>query len=99
LGDIGVFRRVTLAFLVAARDLALVSVWNPSFLSLLLDELEMSGDRIADAIESGRLAPLGVDGAAVVALERRLRPSPRRAQLLRAVVHAGLSGDGLRRIW
>ena len=33
------FRAATLAALVRARDLRLISVWHPSFLTLLLDEL------------------------------------------------------------
>src|SRR5687768_2319775 len=33
------FRAATLAALVGARDLRLISVWHPSFLTLLLDEL------------------------------------------------------------
>jgi len=34
--DIGEFRRQTLAHLTANKDLAFISVWNPTFLSLLL---------------------------------------------------------------
>src|SRR3984893_18475837 len=41
------FRYVTLLFLVRSRNLKLLSVWNPAFLSLLLARLEEWGDRIA----------------------------------------------------
>ncbi len=39
LPDVDAFRRATLFHLLAAADLALVSVWHPSFLALLLDAL------------------------------------------------------------
>jgi hypothetical protein len=38
--DLSEFRRLTLLRLLAARDLRLISVWHPTFFSLLLDELE-----------------------------------------------------------
>ncbi len=37
--DVGEHRRLTLAHLMRARDLRFISVWNPSFLTLLLEQL------------------------------------------------------------
>lgn len=50
-------RYVTLWFLVRCADLSLVSVWNPSFLTLLMDALERHGERLAEDLERGTLRP------------------------------------------
>ena len=44
--DMDAFRYATLLFLVRSRDLRLISVWNPTYLSLLIDRLPEWGDRI-----------------------------------------------------
>lgn len=51
LADIDAFRDETLRHLVARGDLRLISIWNPTFLTLLLEHLGASSDRIADALE------------------------------------------------
>jgi hypothetical protein len=100
IADLRTFRRATLACLIASRDLSLVSVWSPTFFSLLLDELDSSAAEVAEAVETGRVGPLGpMDPAVATALERRLRAQRGRAELLRAVVSGGIDGDGLRRLW
>jgi hypothetical protein len=53
--DIDAFRYATLLFLVRARNLALISVWNPTFLSLLLDRLPEWGDRICYDLAHGTM--------------------------------------------
>lgn len=45
-GDIHACRRATLAALLDARDLAFVSVWSPSFLTLLTDALDEHWDEL-----------------------------------------------------
>ncbi|WP_420456971.1 GH3 auxin-responsive promoter family protein [Rubrivirga sp.] len=50
------FRYATLRWLVARRDLALVSVWNPTFLALLLCPLRDWADRLADDLDRGTLS-------------------------------------------
>jgi len=67
------FRRRTLLRLLRARELRLISVWHPSFLTLLLDTLAASWSELLSALADG-LPPLG-----------RLRaepPAPRRAREL-----------------
>lgn len=89
-------RYVTLWFLVRCANLSLISVWNPSFLTLLMDALERHGDRLVEDLEQGALRPPGhVEGQgppAWDALVRGLqgaRDVPR-AQVLRAVLREGL---------
>lgn len=53
IGDPTRFRRVTLLHLLRARDLALVSVWHPSFLTLLLEDLEETWDELLATLARG----------------------------------------------
>ena len=46
LTDVDAFRRQTLVYLLAAEDLAMISVWSPTFLSLLLTQLINNQDEI-----------------------------------------------------
>ena len=84
LHDADTFRYVTLLFLLRRRDLALVSVWHPSFLTLLLGGLPgFWGSLLAD-LERGTLTPpVPIAPAVQRELARRLSPLPRRAAELR----------------
>jgi hypothetical protein len=48
-------RKLSLAFLLQAEELALVSIWNPSFFSLLLNVWDDNKVEIIEALESGVL--------------------------------------------
>jgi len=89
--DMTASRYVALRFLLQSPDLAFVSVWNPSFLTLLVEPLGAWAPRLLDDVERGTLTPPvplppGVAGR----LARRLRPQPARARALRA----GLDSTG-----
>jgi hypothetical protein len=56
LDDVEAFRYATLRHLVRRPDLALVSVWHPSFLALLLERLPAWGDRLAGEVPDPRRA-------------------------------------------
>lgn len=57
--DLAACRRVTLRALLAMPDLAFVSVWSPSFLTLLATALGEAWDELLREMETGRLsAPL-----------------------------------------
>jgi hypothetical protein len=49
-GDLDAFRRATLVHLLRARELRLISVWHPSFLSLLLDEMTARWAELVDLV-------------------------------------------------
>jgi hypothetical protein len=80
------WRYVTLLFLLAANDLSFVSVWHPSFLTLLLDGLREHWDALIADLERGTLTP---PQPLREHLRRRLfaawRAHPARAARLRAV--------------
>ncbi|WP_256561702.1 GH3 family domain-containing protein [Pyxidicoccus xibeiensis] len=98
LPDVESCRYVTLWHLVAREDLTLISVWNPSFLTLLMDALVRHGERLAEDLERGTCRPPGDDGAAVRAVLARLRfpAQPARAAVLRSSLHHGLQA---RELW
>ena len=54
LHDIDAFRHATLLALVRSENLRLVSVWNPTFLSLLVDRLPEYGDALARDLAGDR---------------------------------------------
>jgi hypothetical protein len=57
--DMEVFWRRTLTYLLARRDLRMISVWHPSFLELLLAAAERQwGEACAEIRDSGRVAEL-----------------------------------------
>lgn len=55
--DMEAFRYTTLLFLLRRRDLSLISVWHPSFLTLLVGALPGFWDRLLHEIEHGGLTP------------------------------------------
>jgi hypothetical protein len=52
------FRYVTLLFLLRRRDLSLISVWHPSFLTLLMAALQRFWDSLLHDIEKTRSPPI-----------------------------------------
>lgn len=90
IADMEALRYVTLLFLLRRRDLRLISVWNPTFLTLLLARLPGWGPHLAADIAEGTLTPpmpLAPDVHAC--LVARTRPDARRA----AEVWAALGAD------
>ena len=83
LRDVESFRYATLLFLLRRADLALISVWHPSFLTLLMGALSGFWEELVRDVERG-----------TEIVGRRLRPLPRRAAELRR-----LAPDALVRIW
>jgi len=99
--DTATFRYCTLLGLVAAEDLALISVWSPTFLTALLAHMAPWQDRLCSDIRHGRVEPPGpADSEAVRALRRQRRRDPSRAELLQRVLGSGAPmAQKLRAIW
>jgi hypothetical protein len=93
--DVESFRYLTLRFLLAARDLTLVSVWHPSFLTLLIEALPRHWDGLLADVAAGTLRPPGSLPEPVRAARGRwTRPDRRRAEEL-----ARAGPNDPRRIW
>jgi GH3 auxin-responsive promoter len=56
--DVDAFRFATLRHLLRRRDLTVISVWHPSFLTLLMAALSRFWERLLREIEPGRAAEL-----------------------------------------
>jgi len=99
--DMEAFRYVTLLFLLRSRALALISVWNPTFLTLLVNRLPEWWPQLAGDIACGTLsAPTPLVPDLQVQLAALLRPDPRRAAQIRAAFTAGgAPGTVYARLW
>ncbi|MBI3463261.1 MAG: GH3 auxin-responsive promoter family protein [Planctomycetes bacterium] len=94
------FRYCSLFHLVAAADLALVSIWSPTFLTVLLSTLEAWSDRICDDLRRGRLSLPDQTAAAAGELRLGLRQRTGRADELRRIFqHSGPLHEKLHQIW
>jgi hypothetical protein len=90
--DVQSFRYATLLTMVLARDLALVSVWSPTFLSVLLDLLSTHAPSLVRDIHDGTTA--GVPGAA------RRRPDRIRAREIERILETGVPAANVcKAIW
>lgn len=93
------FWYVTLLFLLRSRHLALISVWNPSFLTIMCGHLRRWWVELAEDIAAGTLTPPEpLEPLLARKLARRCRPDSRRADEIRragslsdpAVMHRAL---------
>jgi hypothetical protein len=83
-GTMAAFRYVTLRYLVGCANLRLISVWNPTYLTLLLDALVQWWEPLLDDLAVGTLTVADeLDGDLVKHLTRTLRADPERARGLR----------------
>lgn len=90
--DIASFWYLTLLFLLRSRDLALISIWNPTFLTILDQHLQRWWPRLAEDIASGGLTlPLPLEPALAEKLRRQHRPDPQRGAEIRQACLAGAS--------
>ena len=81
-------RYVTLRFLLETPHLSFVSVWNPSFLTLLIRFLWQNSERLIADIRQGTLTPPAeLPPHLRRALARRLSRRPRRACDLETILH------------
>jgi hypothetical protein len=93
--DLESFRYVTLLFLLRRADLALISIWHPSFLTLLLGALPGFWEQLVQDVEHGTLTPPGrLSDPEWSALAKLLSPLPDRAAEIRR-----LGPDAPGRLW
>lgn len=94
LDDPVAFRHVTLLHLVARAHLRLVSVWNPSFFTLLLEALPEHAERLVDDLARGTCRPPNGPARPVLAS----RPDRAAAERLRSALRAD-PVDQARALW
>lgn len=93
--DVASFRYTTLRFLLDCPELRLISVWNPTFLSLLLAPLSGWWERLLQDITEGTLSPPSdLDPELRRSLGGRLHRNPGRARAL-----SRIGPNDFRAIW
>jgi len=81
---------LTLRFLLQYRSLTLISIWNPSLLSVLCRVLEADSERLAADLRSGSIARIDAVPASLRnRLRRHARSDPRQADALLSMLRAG----------
>src|SRR3990172_8747560 len=81
--DVSAFRYVTLLFLLKCKDLRLISIWNPTFLTLLLAPLPQWWDSLLKDIADGSITPpVQIDEILYRSLARKVKPDIQRAREL-----------------
>ncbi len=99
LGSIENFRYASLLYLLACEDLALISVWSPTFLTTLLDGLPNWLAAICDDLQDGRLRLPQAEGG-VAAGHLPVPSDRRRAKRLQEVFSGhGAQAEKLRECW
>ncbi|HEX8317112.1 GH3 family domain-containing protein [Longimicrobium sp.] len=97
IADLAACRRVTLRALLAMPDLAMISVWSPTFLTLLAGALDEAWEDVLASMESGRL-PAALAPELRGELERALPARPDLARHLRSRFGPRASED-LGEVW
>lgn len=84
--DIENFKYVSLLFLLINPDLQLISIWNPTFFSLLLTSLPDWWQQLLMDIKAGSLLPPNpIAEDTLQVLNGKIRPNPQRADQLSRV--------------
>ncbi len=98
--DMAACRYVTLLFLLRSQNLVLASVWNATFLTLLLKSIGAWTDRLLRDIQAGTLTPpCSLSPALHRQLSRLLKPKRRRAEQLSRILSDGCERGGFVRVW
>lgn len=91
--DTQAFRYVTLLFLLKEESLTLISVWNPTFLILLLKPLESLWKRLQMDLAEGRItSPVSIEPGLLSLLEKKLGRNPHRAHGIEAIMKGQSAG-------
>ncbi len=101
LPEMDAFRYCTLLSLLTADDLALISVWSPTFLQALFAPLGEWQDRLCLDVRRGSLDLPAVAGReAAPSLDPWLRPNPARADRLARILRSACPWpDRFREMW
>jgi hypothetical protein len=87
ISEMDAFRYISLAFLLGASDLRFISVWNPTFLMLLLSRLMEWSESLVRDLSQGTLTPPGDTPSGIPdQLRAQFTPVPRRAREIEAAL-------------
>lgn len=99
LKDRDAFQYCTAAFLLAAGDLRFISVWNPTFLLLIISALENNWNQIAEDLDSGVISlPSDVPTPLAFMLKSKWSKDSNRASEVRRYLSEDFK-KGLPKLW
>lgn len=100
ISNLEIFRTVTLLFLLKAKDLTLISIWNPTFLTLIMSGFENNISMLTDILESGKIM-LDLERQLKMQLEKKLGKNAKRAEQIRKIVsdNSASGPDLYEKIW
>jgi hypothetical protein len=93
--DMDQVRYLTLLFLVSRPDLKLISVWNPTFLSLLMEHLPQWGEELVWGLERGTISR----GAEHLLNLKEWRANPTRARDLKSALRCSNAAERHAQLW
>ena len=94
--DVDTFRYVTLLFLLRNRNLRLISVWNPTFLTMLLAPLQNCADTFVGDLKFGTIS---VQSEIPQILRHKFAADPRRALEVRSALKAAGPATIHQQLW
>jgi hypothetical protein len=99
--DTEAFWYLTILFLLRCRSLALISIWNPTFLTILDSHLGEWWPNVVHDIATGELSfPLIETNTLTQRLKSHNRPDPSRAEeIARAIQNQGSRSEAYESIW
>ncbi|MEW5974962.1 MAG: GH3 auxin-responsive promoter family protein [Acidobacteriota bacterium] len=98
--DMEAFRYLTLLFLLRCSDLALISVWNPTFLILLMEALRSQWRSLSEDISAGQVSLSTALPVEVEEILRELRPDPKRGREVSTLFSGGGdAGEIHKQLW
>jgi hypothetical protein len=98
--DMDNFRYVSLLFLLRSESLSLISVWNPSFFTILLDSLSQWRERLLGDVQQGSIQPPNPMPEDILAELRRLNTAnPIRAKELEEAFALPSQAESYAVIW
>ena len=94
------FRYCTLLHLIAAEDLALISIWSPTFLTAMLAPLEQWSERACRDLREGTVSLPNPDDDVPPELYAKARARKHRAARVESILSSSLSlAEKLMRLW
>jgi hypothetical protein len=98
ISDMEANQYVTVLFLLRLKNLRLISVWHPSFLTILLNTVRTAWPCLLNDLRNGGLdSSINISGEIRLRLVKKLKPVPQRTRELESL--NPVSNDLFREIW
>jgi hypothetical protein len=87
INSIDSFRYITLLYLLSEPKLRLISIWNPTYLELLLQKFDSWADSLIKDVQKGEVnTPTNIPDILLKKLKGKIKKNPKRSQELNDIV-------------